>query len=127
MLRRTAMRGLATLLAATAVAGAAQAADAPDGHDLMLRRLIADAAQGKLQYRTMTRDLVAAVRPQATLAQAELAALGALKSVTFVAIDRSGAELYRTIFERGALEWAFSVDANGLIANAQFRPLSAGL
>ena len=66
-------------------------------------------------------------RPQATIAQAELVALGALKSVTFVAIDRTGAELYRTIFERGALEWAFSVDANGLISNALFRPLSSAL
>lgn len=127
MLRRTAMQGVAMLMAAMAVAGAAQAADAPDGHDVMLRQLIADATQGKLQYQSMTRDLAAAVRPQATLAQAELVALGALRSVTFVTVDRSGAELYRTIFERGALEWAFAVDANGLISNAAFRPLSSGL
>ena len=47
------------------------------------------------------------------------AALGPLKSVTFVSLGPAGEELYRTAFERGALEWSFSVNASGLIDNAK--------
>ena len=57
----------------------------------------------------------------AAIAQSELTALGALKSVTFESVNQAGAEIYRTDFERGALEWAFSVNAQGLIANAIYR------
>ena len=115
------------LAAAAALAVGAQAAPAPGGHDQALRGLIEDTTRGEIRYETLTPDLAKAVRPQAALAKAELSALGALKSVTFVSIDQSGAERYRTIFERGALEWAFSVDGRGLIDNAKFRPLSSGL
>jgi hypothetical protein len=113
---------LAALLAASVVAMGAQAAPAAAGHDLILRTLIQDAAQGKIDYQTLTPELAAAVRPQAAVAQSELTALGALRSVTFVSVNQVGSEIYRTVFERGALEWAFSIDAQGLIANAIYRP-----
>jgi hypothetical protein len=112
---------MAALVASLAVALTSQAAPAPGDHDLMLSRLIQDAAQGHIQYQTMTPQLADAVRPQAEITRSELTALGALKSVTFESVDPSGAEFYRTDFERGALEWAFSVDGRGLINNARYR------
>lgn len=104
----------------------AQAASAPAGHEQILRGLIGEALQGKINYQAMTPDLADAVRPQAAAARSELVALGALKSVTFESIDRSGAEIYRTTFEHGALTWAFAVNGQGLISNAAYRPLPAG-
>jgi hypothetical protein len=123
MLRPTV--ALAALLAASAVAMGGQTAPAASGHDLLLRRLIQDAAQGKIDYRTLTPELAVAVRPQATIAQSELAALGALKSVTYLSVNQAGSEIYRTVFEHGALEWAFAINAQGLIANAIYRPATS--
>jgi hypothetical protein len=102
---------------------AAPAALAGGLHEPVLRRLIADAAQGRIDYRTMTPQLADAIRAQAATAQSELTALGRLKSVTLEATDRSGAEYYRTDFENGALEWALAFDPQGLIVNAKYRPL----
>ncbi len=116
---------MAALAASLAVALTSQAAPAPGDHDLMLGRLIRDAAQGQVQYQTMTPQLADAVRSQASIAQSELTALGALKSVTFQRADASGAEYYRADFEQGALEWAFSVNAAGLIDNAMYRKPAA--
>ena len=96
-------------------------------HEPMLRQLIADAAQGRIDYRTMTPMLADAVRAQAATAQSELSALGPLKSVILEHGDRSGSEFYRTDFENGALEWALSVNEEGLITNAKYRPLSIPL
>ncbi|HEV7384399.1 MAG TPA: hypothetical protein VGN89_05930 [Phenylobacterium sp.] len=99
------------------------AASAAGLHEPLLRRLIADAVQGRIDYRTMTPQLADAIRAQAATAQSELTALGPLKSVTLEATDRAGAEFYRTDFENGALEWALAVNPQGLIANAKYRPL----
>lgn len=112
---------MASLAASLMVALTSQAAPALGDHDAMLGRLIRDAAQGHVQYQTMTPQLADAVRPQAAITQSELTALGPLKAVTFQSRDATGAEYYRTDFERGALEWAFSVDPQGLIANARYR------
>jgi hypothetical protein len=112
---------MAALAASLAVALTSRAAPAAGDHDLMLERLIRDAAQGHVQYRTLTPQLAEAVRSQASVVQSELTALGPLKSVTLQSADASGAEYYRTNFERGALEWAFSVNPQGLIDNARYR------
>jgi hypothetical protein len=116
----------AALVASLAVALTSRAEPAPGDHDRMLSQLIRDAAGGHIQYQTLTPTLANAVRAQAEVAQTELTALGPLRSVTFQKTDASGAELYRTDFERGALEWAFSVNPQGLIANAMYRKPAAG-
>ena len=121
-------KGFLVCVAALSVAfaSAAHAASAPAGHEEILRGLIREAVQGKINYQAMTPDLAGAVRPQAATAQSELLALGALKSVTFESVDRTGSEIYRTNFERGALTGAFAVNNQGLISNAAYRPLPAG-
>jgi hypothetical protein len=117
----------ATAAALFAVLGgpAAQAAQAPTGHEQMLRGLIREAVNGQIDYQAMTPALADAVRPQAAASRSELVALGALKSVTFETVDRTGSEIYRTTFEHGALTWAFQVNGQGLISNAAYRPLPA--
>jgi hypothetical protein len=122
------MRGmrLAAIVTAAFVAltdQAAQAASPPAGHEQILRGLIREAAQGKINYQAMTPDLAQAVRPQAGAAQSELVALGALKSVTLESVEPTGMEIYRTTFEHGALTWAFAVTGQGQISNAAYRPL----
>jgi hypothetical protein len=103
----------------------AHATAAPPAHDQMLRQLIHDTAQGHVPYETLSPGLAEAVRPQAATAQAELSALGALKSVELRATEESGMEIYRTVFEEGALDWAFHVDGQGLIDNAIYKPVKA--
>jgi hypothetical protein len=102
-----------------------QAAPAPEGHDQILRRLIEDTAKGQIQYQTLEPALADAIRPQAATAQAELLALGALKAVTLRSDGANGVEVYRTSFKHGALDWAFGVDAQGLISNARYRTVAA--
>lgn len=101
---------------------AAGAVSAVATHDQMLRQLILEAAQGHIPYQMLTPGLAEAVRPQAAAAQSELSALGALKSVTLQSTNAQGMEIYRTVFEKGVLEWAFHVDHEGLIDNAIYRP-----
>lgn len=97
--------------------GSADAAD----HQLMLRKLIMEAAAGHIDYSSLTPQLAQAVRPQAAVAQSELSALGALKTVSFSTTQMDGTEIYRTAFENGDLDWAFHVDAHGRIDNAIYR------
>jgi hypothetical protein len=117
--------GLAAMLAAASLVGAAQADPGAAGHDQMLRQLILDTAQGRIPYHALSPGLAGAVRPQAATAQSELSALGGLRSVTLQATDKDGVEIYRTIFEKGVLDWAFHVDGKGLIDNAIYRPVKA--
>jgi hypothetical protein len=117
-----------TLMVAAAASllllGGAQAAPPPPPiHALVLRALILDTVRGEPDYQAMTPALAEAVRPQMSVIRSELTALGPLKSLTFMRIDRVGAEIYRTTFEQGALEWAFSVNADGQIDNANWRTL----
>lgn len=109
------------LVGVVLAAGLAAAGPAPKAHEQLLRGLIADTIQGAVRYETFTPDLAAAVRPQAEVARSEILALGALKSVTLQTTDKDGMEIYRTVFEKGVLEWAFHVNAAGLIDNAAFR------
>lgn len=108
----------AGVLCAFALTTAADGAD----HAQMLRQLIQDATQGRIAYQMLDPGLAEAVRPQAANAQAELTALGPLQSVTLASTGNGGMEIYRTVFERGVLEWAFHVNDKGLIDNAIYRP-----
>lgn len=116
---------LACILSALSLTAGAPAAFALGSHDQMLRQLIHDTAQGRIPYQLLSPGLAEAVRPQAATAQSELSALGALTSVTLQSTDKGGMEIYRAVFERGVLEWAFHVDDRGLIDNAIYRPAKA--
>jgi hypothetical protein len=125
MQRPTSLGMIASVLTAMAIAATSQAAPAPGGHELILSQLIHDTAAGHIPYQAMTPDLGDAVRLQAATAVSDLSALGPLQSVTFKSIDATGTEFYRTTFERGAMDWAFSINPAGLIANARYRRAAA--
>jgi hypothetical protein len=135
---KTALRAAPPSPARRALAGAAVAGEVdqwseailmkpPGGptpaHETLLRDLISDVAHGKFDYDRMTPDFVPVVTPQMPAAQAELAGLGELKSVTFKEVDGLGSDVYLTTFERGTLEWAFFINSKGQIANAFYRRL----
>lgn len=88
-----------------------------------LRAIIADAVAGKVNYAAMTPDFIRSAQPQFETAHTDLIALGALKSVTFEHLDPFGADVYRTDFEHGALEWTFFVNTEGKVAVAFYRKL----
>jgi hypothetical protein len=119
-MRRYSIAVVAAAAVSAIAVGLAQAA-APPGHEAMLRALIESAAHGKIDEQTLTPALFVAVQPQASVAQAEISALGKLTAVTFEQTAKDGSEIYLTTFERGALEWAFAVNADGRIANAMYR------
>jgi hypothetical protein len=91
-----------------------------------LRAIIADAVAGKVDYGGMTPDFIKSAQPQFETAHTDILALGALKSVTFEHVDPFGADVFRTDFEHGALEWTFFVNAEGKVAVAFYRKLPGG-
>jgi len=93
------------------------------GGEAALRAVIADAAAGKPNYAAMTPDFIKSAQDQFGVAHTDVVALGALKSVTFERVDMLGSDVYRTDFERGALEWTFYVNAQGKVAVAFYRKL----
>ena len=96
------------------------------GAEAALRAIIADAASGKPNYAAMTPDFIKSAQDQFSVAHTDVVALGALKSVAFERVDMLGADVYRTDFERGALEWTFYVNAQGKVAVAFYRKLPGG-
>ena len=118
---------IATLIASALSAltvGLAQATS-PPSHEALLRGLIESAARGQIDEHAFTPELLAAVRPQTAITQADLTAEGELKSVAFERAGQDGSEIYLTTFEHGALEWAFALAADGRIANARYRKPAA--
>ena len=93
------------------------------GAEAALRAIIADAASGKPNYAAMTPDFIKSAQDQFGVAHTDVVALGALKSVAFERVDMLGADVYRTNFEHGALEWTFYVNAEGKVAVAFYRKL----
>src|ERR1044071_8455133 len=83
---------LASVLLSLSV-GMGAAAAVPAAHEQMLRQLIHETALGRIPYQTLSPGLAKAVRPQAAVAQAELSALGALKSVEQRATQAGGGEI----------------------------------
>jgi hypothetical protein len=119
-------RSATGVCAALALATSALASPWPAAHEQMLRQLIGDTVAGRIQYQTLDPGLAIAVKPQAALSRSELVALGALKSVRLERTDDQGFAIYRTVFEKGELQWAFRVNAKGLIDNAAYRPVKPG-
>jgi hypothetical protein len=118
-MRRYSIR-IAAAAAASALAVSLATAATPS-HEAALRELIANAVQGRVDEQTLTPALAGAIQPQKAVTQADLTALGPLKSVVLERTGQDGSEYYLTTFERGALEWAFAVTGDGRISNARYR------
>ena len=90
-------------------------ATAQPGSETALRRLIAGYASGKVDEAIMTSEAAIHLREMVPQAQARLASLGALKSVSFREVDPIGASRYELSFERGTAIMALFLDPKGKI------------
>ena len=93
------------------------------GTEAALRRNIADLTAGTPDYQKFSPGLAALTRRQWPTLQGYIAGLGALQSITFLAVTAEGADIYRTQFERGAVEWHILLDQDGLIETVSLRTL----
>jgi CubicO group peptidase (beta-lactamase class C family) len=96
---------------------------APDARSVAaLRRLIGELRLGKPNYELMSAGLAEDVREQLTEAQAKLASLGELESLTFKGVGPGGADIYTATFQHGGMEYRIWLTEDGKIADANDRP-----
>ena len=92
------------------------------GSEAALRRLSDGIASGKPNYDEMGPVLTDAVKSQLPNMQWGIAALGALKTVTFRNVTGQGQDLYLATYEKGTLAWRISLGPDGKIVNALATP-----
>ncbi|OAI44341.1 hypothetical protein AYO42_00920 [Rhizomicrobium sp. SCGC AG-212-E05] len=92
-----------------------------------LKRLLEQTALGKPDYASMSEGLAKAVREQLPKTQADLAALGEIKSVTFQNIGSAGLDVYEVVCANGKLMSGIFLSGDGKIATNWLRliPTSA--
>jgi cyanophycinase len=93
------------------------------GSEAAVRRSIAELQAGKINYDLMSPALADATRKQLPDLQAQIAKLGALKSVDFLGVERNGADTYDVTFEHGETEWRILLTSDGKIGSLRFKPL----
>lgn len=95
---------------------------APGAEDA-IRQHIADVLAGQPKYERMSPGLAAGTRQQLPQLKATFAKLGAIQSVTFKGVVKSGADVYEVKFEHGSTEWHIIFAPDGTIGGLGFRPL----
>lgn len=99
----------------------ADAAAAP-GTEVAVRRMILEAQIGKPNYELMSPGLADAIRQQLAQVHERIAGMGALQSVLFKGVEPGGADIYQANFAKGSMDYRVSLDADGRIEKANFRP-----
>lgn len=94
-----------------------------EGSEAALRKDITDVASGNPDYDTMSPGLATATRQQLERVKSLFASLGAVKSVTFKSVERTGADVYVVEFEHGSTEWRIIMAKDGKIDMLNFRPI----
>ena len=92
------------------------------GGEAAVRKMIEGLEAGKPDYGMMSPGLAEATRQQLSGIQAEIAKLGALRSLAFKGVGPGGADIYLAGFERGALEYRIWLAPDGKVESANFRP-----
>lgn len=90
-----------------------------------LKRLLEQTAMGKPDYANMSEGLAKAVREQLSKTQADLAALGQIKSVTFQNIGPAGLDVYEVVCANGKLISGIFLSPDGKIATNWLRLMPA--
>lgn len=93
----------------------------PDS-EATLRKLIADHRAGTPDLDSMSPLLRSLVREQLPMVQAELARLGAVKTIAFRGVGSEGFDIYVVDLDSGRLEWGISKGADGLLNGLYMRP-----
>lgn len=86
-----------------------------------LRRIIASAQAGAMDYSVMTDDLGAKVREQEAQVTPLIRGFGALQSIEFVG-SQNGADLFAVTFAEVATQWIIGFNEDGKVAALLFRP-----
>ncbi|WP_343790374.1 hypothetical protein [Brevundimonas kwangchunensis] len=86
-----------------------------------LRKIIADATAGAMDYTIMTETLADQVRPQEAQVTPLIQSFGALQSVEFVG-SQEGADLFNVRFANAATQWFIGFDDAGKVDALLFRP-----
>jgi hypothetical protein len=89
-----------------------------------VRRNIEELAQGRPNYDLMSDDLADATKANLAQLQAELSALGAIKTVTFKYVAPSGLDVYDVHMANGSIQSGIFVSPNGKIESAWIHPVS---
>ncbi len=90
---------------------------------ILLDDMIAQSQRGEPDYERLTPPLAAAVREQSGVFKADLDRLGAVKDISFKGVTESGWDVYDVGFEKGRLEWSFTVNQDGKLSGIFIRPL----
>jgi cyanophycinase len=93
------------------------------GSEAAIRRDIAELQAGKPNYALMSAGLADATRQQLTQLQAQIVKLGAVQSVSFLGVERNGADVYDVTFEHGSTEWRIIMGADGKVDSIRFRAM----
>ena len=95
-------------------------AAAPGSEDI-LRRYIAGLADGNPPYDVMSDDAAGATRQNLSWMQPAMAKLGALQSLTFVAVDLMGQDVYDAKFANGSEHFQIILGPDGKITSCFFQ------
>jgi CubicO group peptidase (beta-lactamase class C family) len=98
---------------------------ASPGSEAALRRVIDELRRGAPDYDRMSPALARQTRRRVADAQATLAKLGALQSVTFTGVGAAGPDIYRATFAQGTLEWRIWLNPDGWIDVFTYRAVAA--
>ena len=96
---------------------------ASPGTEEAVRRSIDELARGEPNYDLMTPMMANVTRQQLRTLQKTVTDVGALESLTFMAVDpRSNADVYTAKFAKGSLIWAIKLNEEGKTEMAFVRP-----
>jgi CubicO group peptidase (beta-lactamase class C family) len=90
------------------------------GSDAALRQLLTSMQAGQPDYETMTADFANLTRRILDFVRADLAPLGAIRSVTFREVRPSGSDAYDLSFENGTASATITLESDGRIGEAYF-------
>lgn len=95
---------------------------AQPGSEAALRRGVAEFQAGAPRYDLLSPQLAELTREQLPEIDADIAALGALQSVTFVEVGPMEESVFEVKFAKGKLHWGILLDGEGKTIMAYFHP-----
>lgn len=94
----------------------------PNG-EAVLRRFVIGLAAGTPDYSALGTALGGAVKDHLRALQDQFVGLGKLESVRFQRVDAAGADVYKTQFAHGTVEWKLTLDDGTILETATMKAL----
>jgi hypothetical protein len=92
------------------------------GSEAALRRIIDEHRRGQLDYERLSAQLAQSASKSLSAVQAELVALGDLKSMEFNGVGPRGEDVYAVHFANGDVEWRILLSSDGTIDSLLHAP-----